>query len=773
MQVTIDNQDGKGPIDYSQAVCSGADYKDTVYIQRALNAPTLARLQLDCASHGLPVPAINAWIVISAENGTVLFTGYSSTDPEPVFAGYSSEGPQYLLILNVFSEDWLLNREALPQTAPLMGQTAGNIVRTLTNRVNPSLVQMNGLEDIGTVGFFEPMPNRPWSENVAALANQARSAYRVLNGQLTLAPVGSTVHALNSAIGKLTYAAVDANHAKQLVNDVILTGHDEPMEYVTELFKGDGVTDLFQLQREPLRTTRPTLLDEQFTNPTLNPAIWQINDAGGYFNISGDGLAVTGGAGVDGTTTLVALDPVELGGEVIFESGFVQLNAGSDGVVCGIYSGTIEIGNCVAGFRVRSSGSNTIVIPLVNGNELGTAFTIQSGHRYILRMRLHSTELQRVLNSYFVYGANGPEVFGGGTIASPLHLLFEVQDMALLPYVNIGSTILYDGEIATSPAIANFACINSKNINGSFGYFKVTQPGTVWIVSAPSNGAAFTRRIGQANQGADCNILRNGFIHFYKLAIPQPGEIVAVSYRVAAASVARFATSSGGGEVPEVSQWVGHIEHPPARNSIDCENACQAVLSFAGNQAALWAGKYNFYNLQNQQDIWPGDALQFSAAANGMNENVIVRSVVIRGTSSFPEVLDYSIEFANEWADALAIETSHAVSPTVNLPLIPQTTAGTYLENLNALSVISISTTAIQVNAGTTAPPNGGFEVRSRDYSFGANGQESLVLRSPTANFSITRSADEEQFYIRMYDGSNPPLYSRTSSAIFTNIATS
>lgn len=777
MQVTIDNQDEKGPIDYSQAVCAGAPNENAVRIQRNLNEPTVARLQLDCASHGLTAPVRNAWIVICADNGTVLFTGYSSADAEPVFAGYNSEGPRYLLLVNAFSEDWLLNREALPQTAPLLGQTAGNVVRTLTNRVDPTLVQMNGLEDVGTVGVFEPMPNRPWSENVAALANQARSAYRVLNGQLTLAPVGSTVHVLDSRVGSLKYTVPDGNHAKQLVNDVTLTGRDEPTEYVTELFEGDGVTDLFQLQREPIRISQPTLLNEQFAASTLNPAVWQINDAGGYFNVTGDGLAVTGGAGTDGTTTLTAIDPVELGGEIVVETGFVELNTGSDGVVCGLYSGTVEIGNCIAGFRVRSSGSNTIVIPLVNGNESGTSFTIQTGHRYILRMHLHSTELQRVLNSYFAYGTNGPAVFGGGTIAAPLQVLFEVQDMALLPYVNIGSTILYDGAISTSPAIANFACVNSTNLQGSFGYFKVTQPGTVWAVSTPASGTAFTRRIGQANQGADCNLLRNGFLHFYKLAIPQPGEILAVSYRVGAPSVARLASASeaqeGGAGAPAVSQWVGHIERPPARSSIDCENACQAVLSFAENPAALWSGEYSFYNLQDQQDIWPGDALQLSSMSDGGSENVIVRSVTICSTSNFPEVLNYAIGFANEWADTLAIQLNHAISPVVNLPAAPQMAAGAYLENLNALLVTAISQTAIQVSAGVAAPANGGFEVRSKDYTFGADSKDGLVLRSPVPNFTITRSADEEQFYIRMYDGSNPPIYSRISSAIFTNVATS
>ncbi|HZC43483.1 MAG TPA: hypothetical protein VE195_04865, partial [Acidobacteriaceae bacterium] len=108
----------------------------------------------------------------------------------------------------------------------------------------------------------------------------------------------------------------------------------------------------------------------------------------------------------------------------------------------------------------------------------------------------------------------------------------------------------------------------------------------------------------------------------------------------------------------------------------------------------------------------------------------------------------------------------------VYLPQQPETTVGNYLANLNALQVSSISTTAIVVNAGITPPSGGGFEVRSQDYSFGPTGGEGLVLRSPIANFTITRSTDQEQFFIRMYDGSTPPLYSRISSAIFTNAPT-
>ncbi|MHB2009029.1 MAG: hypothetical protein ACYCOX_13395, partial [Acidobacteriaceae bacterium] len=160
-------------------------------------------------------------------------------------------------------------------------------------------------------------------------------------------------------------------------------------------------------------------------------------------------------------------------------------------------------------------------------------------------------------------------------------------------------------------------------------------------------------------------------------------------------------------------------------------------------------------------------------SAAGLNVNVIVRKVTIKSTSSSPEVLDYAVEFANDWAETIAMELTDTISPDVYLPQEPETAPNTYLANLNALQVASISTTSIVVNANITPPANGGFEVRSRDYTFGPSTDEDLVLRSPVPNFTITRSVDEEQFYIRMYDGSKPPIYSRLSSAVFTNVATS
>ena len=110
---------------------------------------------------------------------------------------------------------------------------------------------------------------------------------------------------------------------------------------------------------------------------------------------------MTGGNGFDGQTTLTAIDAIELGGSLVIEAGSLQLGAGSEGVVCGLYSGATEMANCFAGYNVRQSGGATVVVPMVNGAEVGTVYTLLSGHSYTLRIRLHCVEMQRVLQTYY------------------------------------------------------------------------------------------------------------------------------------------------------------------------------------------------------------------------------------------------------------------------------------------------------------------------------------------------------------------------------------
>jgi hypothetical protein len=140
-----------------------------------------------------------------------------------------------------------------------------------------------------------------------------------------------------------------------------------------------------------------------------------------------------------------------------------------------------------------------------------------------------------------------------------------------------------------------------------------------------------------------------------------------------------------------------------------------------------------------------------------------------------PEVRHYKVSFANdwaaEWAAGIGLKLSEEIAADAYLPQTALSAPGQVLANLQQLTVTSLTDTALQVDAGMAPPAGGGFEVRLNDWEFGVGVDAAdLVLRSPVRSFSIPVAAQLERFYVRMYDASTPPLYSRFSSAVFANM---
>jgi hypothetical protein len=377
--------------------------------------------------------------------------------------------------------------------------------------------------------------------------------------------------------------------------------------------------------------------------------------------------------------------------------------------------------------------------------------------------------MQRVLQTYYARVDGAIQAFGGGLVSSPMALVFDLRDLGNAS--NTPATVLYDGASVSSPASCSFAVVNSVELTGSVGFCTITQTGSAWIVSTLPGGASETRLIGVAGEGVDCKMSATGQITFFAGRVPVAGEIVTVSYRLRTRSIARLedaasiAAEAAGG-MPGTARWLGKVLRPLARSSVDCESAAQAVLSFASSRAAAIAGSYASINPTS--DVWPGDLLTITA--NGQTLNVVVRQVAITDGNAFPELMTYRIAFANDWAESLGVTLSEAIAPDSFLPPTAQSAPGQVLANLQQLTVVSATTTALQLDAGTAPPSGGGFEVRLRDWDFGPGVDQNLVLRSSVRGFSIPRSAQVERYYVRMYDASDPPLYSRLSSAVFTNL---
>ncbi|HEY8998048.1 MAG TPA: hypothetical protein VIM60_09120, partial [Edaphobacter sp.] len=558
---------------------------------------------------------------------------------------------------------------------------------------------------------------------------------------------------------------------RELAADVTLSGLMEPAAYIAESFLGDGTTTVFDLTEPPFRPAgTATMLDERFERD-LNPRLWQVKDTGSFLSLTSAGLTMTGGNGLDGQTTLTAVAPLEIAGTLMLVADGVVLQDASDGVLCGLYTGAVARNVCIAGFNVRQSSGATVVTPLVNGSEAGSSLTVLNGHRYRLRLRLHCPESVRFGATYTTLVDGALRSFGGDAVAAPVTLLFEAQDLGLSS--NTPATVLHTTTIVSSSATCVFAPVNSVQLIGSIAGIAITQQGSAWITTTASDGTVTVRMVGEAGDGVDCTLSTQGRITFFSGRVPLPGEVITVRYRSRQRAVARMAdaaavTAHAASGLPATATWQGKVVG--ARTSMDCENAAQAALAFAGARAATVGGHCTLVN--PAADIRPGDLLALGAGggAGGDTLRVLARSVEITDGLTVPEIATYRIAFANDWAACLDAPLADGVADDALLPTQAQTAVVAMPENLPALAVISATGDALVVDAGTAPPAGGGFEVRRRDWEFGPGTGGDLVLRSPVRGFTIPRSAQVERFFVRMYDGANPPVYSRFSSAIFTSL---
>jgi hypothetical protein len=73
--------------------------------------------------------------------------------------------------------------------------------------------------------------------------------------------------------------------------------------------------------------------------------------------------------------------------------------------------------------------------------------------------------------------------------------------------------------------------------------------------------------------------------------------------------------------------------------------------------------------------------------------------------------------------------------------------------------------------AASPAPQSGPaltsvVEVRENDYGWGQANDRNLLGRFSTQAFSLARLATTQDYFLRLYDSSSPPKYSRYSAAL-------
>ena len=446
-----------------------------------------------------------------------------------------------------------------------------------------------------------------------------------------LQPAAAVGHHFAGSDVTVAFSAPPATAAMQLATDVSVAGEQEATSYITELFRGDGTTQSFTLAHAPFREAgAQTLLSDSFDDAVFSTAAWARADPGSYLALGSGGLQITGGNGSDGATLLRYVPAVELGGTLIAEATSVTLTPGSDGLLMGFYDGAVTHATCIAGVRVLGAAGSHALVAVVNGVEQPAAYAFDAGHTYALRVRLHCVEVQRQRQSYAALVDGVLQQFGGGAVPAPLHVVVEVQDLGLAS--STLATVLFDGAIAASPSSAIFAPVNSTQIAGSIGKVTLTQTGSAWVVSTTTDGTVTTRRAGAAGTGADYALSSAGVLTFDPGRVPQPGELLAVTYRRGSRAHAHLKDAAGDQArqqlaLPGLPVWSGKLLKPRARSSADCVAAAQALLATAASSSTGLAGTVSWARTTGGSDVTPGDTLTVQTA--GESQVFAVQEVVL------------------------------------------------------------------------------------------------------------------------------------------------
>jgi hypothetical protein len=774
MNLTIDNLQGQGPQDYTQAM----DGTKSPKVTRKLNQPAELEFSLLANSPGFVVPALNARVTLIKSDGNGVFTGYVTVTPQYEYLGWGEQGPVYRYNVAAQSDEVLLNQKALPNRAPFVNRSAGDAINQLAQDLLPGYFNTSAVQELDTLPTYEANPQKSFSFHAAEIALSTRGSFRAMNGALILAPVGAATYALNESDQNFSPSGLSLNSPNMLVNEVTVIGADEPQAYVRDYFVGDGESLKFYLSQSPFAQTKPALIDEEYLGPGLDPTTWVVNDPSSAVSVVAQTLQIAGGTGVDGQTTVNFIEQIEQGGALELQHGDVSFTAASQGVIGGLYAGEVSVANCLAGFQITASDGNSTIQALVSGATTGTPMTTTPEHQYFFTTYLYSIEVYRSGQTYHSSLHPAGSGSGGAAVPADVRFVLEVQDIdPSNPETLVApATVLYDDVVSNAPGFCTYALVNSVNMQCSVAYTYVSHISLPEVRTALPDASYVTQLVGPLSDGAECEITNDPSLDFYPEYVPALNQLIVASYRgsgraVALVENAASVASLQNGADDGTRGSVRIVKTPGARTDADCENAALAILDDSVGSA--WTGAYETWSdflPGGAADIFPGDAIALNVPSRGAAFTAIVREVQIQVADPADDRGFYTIVFANDLETPLAIEFGGS-AVTIELqdePTLQQTTqvGSYYQQNLTETQITSVTSTTVSVDIGMAVPGGYGVEVRENDYGWGQANDQNLLGRFNTETFTLTRLAEVQDYFLRLYDNSSPPRYSRYSAAL-------
>jgi len=774
MKLTIDNLQGQGPQDYTSALDGTRPPK----VERKLNQPSELQFSLLANSPQFVIPAMGARVTLGKTNGSDVFTGYVDEAPQYEYLGWGQQGPVYRYNVVALSDEVLLDQKALPNRSSFVERSAGDALRQLAQDLLPGFFDTSAVENVDTLATYAVNPQKGFSFHAAEIAVAARASFRTMDGALILAPVGASTYALNESDPNFSPAGLLLSSPNLLVNELTVIGQNEPQAYVRDYFVGDGVSLKFYLSQKPFAQAKPAIIDEEYLGPGLDPTTWVVNDPSSAVSVESQTLQVAGGTGVDGQTTVSFVEQVELGGALELQHGDVSFTSPSQGVLGGLYAGAISAAECLAGFQVTPAGAGSTIQALINGSLTGPVITTTPGHQYFFTTYLYSMEVYRSGETYHSSIHAAGNGWGGAAVAADVRLVLEVQDIDPNNEATLvaPATVLYDDVFEGGPGFCTYALVNAANMQCSVAYTYLAHIALAEVRTALPGASYATQLVGSLSEGAECEITNSPSLDFYPAYVPPLNQLIVASYRGTGKAVAQVQNATSvaslrGGADDGTRGVVRVAKNPQALTATDCENAALAILDDSIGTA--WSGVYETWSdflPGATSDIFPGDAITVNVPSRGASFTAIVREVNIQVADAADDRGFYMIGFANDLAAPLGIEyeaTATVIALQDMPPLLDTTEVGAYYQaELTEVQITEVTSTAVQVDAGMAPPSGCGIEVRENDFGWGQANDRNLFGRFTTQSFSLPRLARTQNYFLRLYDSSSPPKYSRYSAAL-------
>ncbi len=774
MKFTIDNLQGSGPVDYTAAL----DPTVTPRVERRLNTPAQFRCSLMANASGFVTPAVNARVVVTREDGPFVFTGYLTHAPQPEYLGAGQSAPVYRYELIAESDEILLDQKCLPNRAPYVNRTAGSALRQLAADLMPGAFDTSNVQDVDTLAAYTVNPQKPFSFHAGEIALSARASFRAMNAALLLSPVGAATYEINEGDPNYCAAGLKLQSQSLVKNDITVVGGNEPQAYVRDYFVGDGLSSRFYLSQTPFQQSRPAIIDEEYAGAHLDATTWSVSDPASAISVAAQSLQVNGGTGRDGQTTVSFVEQIELGGAIELQHGDVSFSGTSQGILGGLYSGGISTAKCIAGFQITPGAGGTNIQALINGSLTGAVLATTPGHRYVLTTYVYTSEVYRSEQIYHSSVHAAGSGWGGTTVPADVRFVLEVQDVnpANPATLVAAATVLYDGVIPSAPGFCTYALVNASNMQCSISYTYVTHISLAEVRTALPNSDYVTQLVGTLSDGAQCAIASATSLDFYPQYVPPLNTLIVASYRGSGRAVAEVANSASIASLQKgtdngIRSAERTVKIPGPRTQADCENAALALLD--DSCSAAWSGTYQTWSdflPSGAEDIFPGDGVAVNVASQNAEFSAIVRGVTIEVVDPQHDRGMYTIEFANDSAVLLAMqeETTGIMVPLQDLParLTTAQVGAYYLQNLTDAQITEVTSTTVSVDAGLTPPSGFGIEVRVHDFGWGISNDRNLLGRFNTESFTLPRMARAQTYFLRLYDNSSPPRYSRYAAAL-------